>query len=196
MQTNNGRLYKAVVMGVSTGGISALKRVLGALPVDFPVPVFVVTHLAPDSDDSLAVLLNTLCSIRIKEADECEIISPGTVYLAAANYHLLIERNGTLSLTSDPLVNFSRPSVDVLFETAVESYGASLIGVIMTGAGSDGCRGLLKIKNHGGLVIVQDPDSAEVNSMPINALQLLDADFVVDLQEIPKLLVQLTQGKL
>jgi two-component system, chemotaxis family, protein-glutamate methylesterase/glutaminase len=191
MIKSSDRQFKAVVIGVSTGGVSALKRILGALPADFPIPVLIVTHITPDSDDGLAVLLDTLCAIRVKEADEQETMSPGTVYLAPANYHLLAERGGNLALSIDPPVNFARPSVDVLFESAAEVYGPALIGVILTGAGYDGSKGLLKIKNRGGLTIVQDPADAEMDSMPGSALQLLKADHVVRLMEIPALLMRL-----
>jgi len=191
MQKNSGIQFRAVVIGASTGGVSALKILLGELPVDFPVPVLVATHISPDSDDGLAVLLDTLCAIRVKEADEQEPLVPGTVYLAPANYHLLVERGGNLALSIDPPVNFARPSVDVLFESAAEAYGPELIGIILTGAGSDGSKGLLKIKNRGGMAIVQAPADAEMDSMPRSALQLLKADFVVPLKGIPPLLRQL-----
>ena len=191
MRRNSRRIFKALVIGVSTGGVSALKFLLGELPADFPIPVLIVTHITPDSDDGLAILLNALCSIRVKEADEQECITSGTVYLAPANYHLLVERGGTLALSIDPLVNYARPSVDVLFESAAEVYGPELIGVILTGAGSDGCKGLLKIKNCGGVTIVQDPADAEMDSMPQSALQLLKADYVVRLKELPEILFRL-----
>ncbi|MDD5284242.1 MAG: chemotaxis protein CheB [Desulfuromonadaceae bacterium] len=195
MRKNRVRRFKAVVIGVSSGGVSALKLLLGALPVDFPVPIMVVTHITPDSDDGLAVLLDTYCAIRVKEADEQETATAGTVYLAPANYHLLVERSGNLSFSIDPPVNFARPSVDVLFESAAEAYRTELIGVILTGAGSDGSRGLLKISNFGGLTIVQDPEDAEMDSMPRSALQLLKADHVVRLNEISHLLTRLVSGK-
>jgi len=192
MLKNSGRQFKAVVIGVSTGGVTALKIILGALPARFPLPILIVSHIAPDSDDCLAVLLDTLCAIRVKEADEQENIVPGTIYLAPANYHLLVERGGTLAFSVDQPVNCARPSVDVLFESAAEAYGAELIGIILTGAGNDGSQGLLKIKNSGGLAIVQDPADAEMDSMPKNALQLLKADHVVPLTEIPTLLMGFT----
>lgn len=188
-------LFKAVVIGVSTGGVSALKLLLGELPANFPLPVLVTTHITPDSDDGLAVLLDTLCAIRVKEADEQEAMLPATVYLAPANYHLLVEHGGNLSLSIDPPVNFARPSVDVLFESAAEVYGPALIGIIMTGAGNDGSNGLLKIKNRGGVTIVQDPADAEMDSMPRSALQLQDADHVVPLKDIPGLLMKLIGRK-
>lgn len=191
MIKSNVTPFKAVVIGVSTGGVTALKFLLGSLPKDFPVPVLVVTHITPDSDDGLAVLLNTLCAIRVKEADEQELAVPGTVYLSPANYHLLVERDGVLTFSIDPPVNFARPSVDVLFETAAEVFGPALIGVILTGAGSDGSKGLLKIKDCGGMAIVQEPADAELSSMPECALQMVKADHVVCLNDIPGLLMKL-----
>lgn len=193
MKKSSRREFKAVAIGVSTGGVSALKLILGALPADFPIPVMVVTHIAPDSNDGLALLLDSLCAIRVKEADEQEILTPGTVYLAPANYHMLVERGGTLSLTIDPPVNFARPSVDVLLDSAAEIYGSELIGIILTGAGNDGSKGLLSIKERGGLAIVQDPDDAEIGSMPRSALQLLEADYVVILKQVSTLLMKLVK---
>lgn len=187
--------FRAVVMGVSTGGVAALKTLLGALPADFPIPLLIATHITPDADDGLAVLLDTVCPIRVKEADEQELMIPATVYLAPANYHLLVERSGNLALSIDPPVNFARPSVDVLFESAAEVYGPALIGIILTGAGYDGSKGLLKIQMSGGLTIVQNPADAEMDSMPRSALQLLKADHVVQLTEIPGLLLRLVLGK-
>jgi two-component system chemotaxis response regulator CheB len=138
MPKNRTGQFRAVVIGVSTGGVTALKRLLGGLPADFPVPVLIVAHIMPESDDGLAVLLDSLCAIRVKEADEQESMLPGVVYLAPANYHLLVERGGVLALSIDPPVCFARPSVDVLFESAAEAFGSELIGVILTGAGFDG----------------------------------------------------------
>lgn len=191
MKARNVTPFKAVVIGVSTGGVSALKFLLGSLPKDFPLPILVVTHITPDSDDSLAVLLDTLCAIRVKEADEQEPVLPGTVYLAPANYHLLVERGGVLAFSIDPPVNYARPSVDVLFETAAEAFGAGLVGIVLTGAGSDGSRGLRKIKDFGGTAIVQAPADAEMSSMPESALQAVHADHVACLRDIPAILMNL-----
>ncbi len=185
------RKYKAVVIGVSTGGVSALKQILPGLPQDFPIPVMVVTHITPTADDGLAVLLNSLSSIIVKEAADEDMLTPGTVYLAPANYHLLVERNGTLALSVDPPVNFARPSVDVLFESAAEVYGPALIGTILTGAGNDGSNGLFMIKRTGGITIVQDPEDAEMDSMPKKAIELLTPDYLVSLKKLPALLIKL-----
>ncbi len=192
---NRNNRYKALAIGVSTGGVSALKRVLGSLPADFPIPILIVTHMMPASDDGLAVLLNTLCAIRVKEADDHDVLAPGTVYIAPANYHLLVERDGTLALSIDAPVNFARPSIDVLFESASDVFGPGLIAVILTGAGDDGSKGLVKVQDCGGLVVVQDPADAEMDSMPRCAMHLLDADHVVPLVDLPPLLLKLVEEK-
>ena len=192
---NRYNRFKALTIGVSTGGVSALKRVLGSLPADFPIPILIVTHMMPASDNGLAVLLNTLCAIRVKEADDQDVLAPGTVYIAPANYHLLVDRDGTLALSIDAPVNFARPSIDVLFESAADAFGPGLIAVVMTGAGDDGSKGLVKVQECGGLVIVQDPADAEMDSMPRCAMQLLNADHVVPLVDLPPLLLKLVEEK-
>jgi two-component system chemotaxis response regulator CheB len=182
---------KAIAIGVSAGGVAALKALLGYLPADFPVPILIVQHTAPDSGNMLALLLDEICEISVKEAEECETIQPGIVYLSPANYHLLVESDRTLSLSVDPPVSFARPSIDVLFESAATAYGPELIGVILTGANSDGSRGLKKIKERGGMVIVQDPADALVATMPLAALQTVKADYVVTLEKLGPLLCEL-----
>lgn len=183
-----GKRFCAVVLGVSTGGVDALKRLLPALPATYSLPVLVVIHMAPGSGDGLAKLLDELSDIQVKEADEGEFAKAGVVYLAPANYHLLLESNGQLALSIDPVVNFARPAIDVLFESAAASYGPALIGVILTGAANDGARGLARIRQSGGYTIVQDPVDAAMDSMPKNALALGSADRVVKLDELPALL--------
>ena len=195
MSNHSRSKFKAVVIGVSTGGVAALKKILGELPADFSLPVLIVSHIAPDADDGLARLLDSFCTIHVKEADEMEEIFPGTAYLAPANYHLFVERDGHLSLSVDPPVNFARPSVDMLFESAAEAFGPALIGVQLTGAGSDGSKGLLKIKKSGGMAIVQDPEDADMDSMPRSALELLQPDYMVPLKNLADLLVRLSMEK-
>lgn len=185
------RRFRAVVLGVSTGGVAALRGLLPALPATFPLPILIVSHISPESDDGLAQLLNVFADLRVKEADEGELAEPGVVYLAPANYHLLIDKQCHLELGSDALVNFARPSVDVLFESAAAAFGAALIGVVLTGAGFDGAKGLKRIKDAGGFAIVQHPDDAEMDSMPKSALALLEAARVVTLAELPALLIEL-----
>jgi len=189
-----GALPKAVVLGVSMGGLDALRRLLGLLPVDFPLPILVVQHLGAEAGNGLAPLLDALCPIRVQEADAEETPQPGTVYLAPANYHLLVEPDGRLGLSIDPPVNFARPAVDVLFETAAEAFGPGLIGVLLTGAGSDGSRGLRTIQQRGGRTLVQDPREAVADSMPRSALELIDPDAVLPLAGLAAQLLSLAQN--
>lgn len=188
------RVFRVVVLGVSTGGVQALKRLLGAFPADFPLPILIVQHISPEAGNGLARLLDELCAIRVKEADEEETMEPGCVYLAPPNYHLLLEKDAVLSLSSEPPVNFARPSADVLFESAAAAFGRGVIGIVLTGAGYDGGRGLRRIQEEGGLTVIQDPVEAEAPSMPEHALRLVAADHVISLELLPALL-QLLAGR-
>lgn len=185
------RRFEAVAIGVSTGGLEALSVVLGDLPADFPLPLLIVQHLGAESGDALARLLDLRSRLRIKEADDGEPIGPGTAYLAPPNYHLLVERTGQLALSVDPPVSFARPSADVLFESAADCFGPGVIGIVLTGANSDGSRGLKAIKARGGLAIVQHPDDAEAPAMPRAALGEVQADYVVRLGDLAALLTRL-----
>ncbi|MTW03599.1 chemotaxis protein CheB [Duganella ginsengisoli] len=185
------RRYSAVAIAVSTGGVEALKRVLPPLPAGFPLPVLVVIHIAAASGDGLARLLDGMSKLHVKEADEGELAVAGTVYMAPPDYHMLVELDGGLALTFDPPVNFARPSADVLFESACASYGPALIGVVLTGAGSDGAMGLAHIGAAGGYTIVQDPDDALMDAMPCAALACRTPDSVVKLDALPALLQKL-----
>lgn len=138
--------YGAIVIGVSAGGLNAMKTILPTLPAQFGIPIVVVQHIGARSDGEWFRILEKLCNVKIKEAEEKEEIKSGVVYVAPPNYHLLIERDRTFSFSIGERVNFSRPSIDVLFETASEVYGDKLIGVILTGANSDGAQGLKKLR--------------------------------------------------
>ena len=181
---------QAVVIGASAGGIHALNTVLSVLPADFRLPILIVQHLHPDSDSYLVQILAEHCALPVKQADEKELIQAGTVYIAPPNYHLLVEEDKTLSLSIDPRVNFSRPSVDVLFETAAQSYRGQLIGVVLTGANRDGCEGVAMIKQLGGCVLVQDPSTAEASAMPEAAIQAVTVDQVLPLEQLGAALVR------
>jgi two-component system chemotaxis response regulator CheB len=176
--------YQAVVMGVSSGGMKALSTILPELPPDFPLCVIVVQHVHPTSNDFLARYLDEQCRVKVKEADEKEKILPGVVYLAPPNYHLLVEHDKTLSLSTEAPVNFARPSIDVLFETAAEAYGENVVGVILTGANNDGSQGLAAIKKAGGLAVVQDPETAEADAMPRSAIETVRPDHILPLGRI------------
>ena len=185
--------YQAVVIGASAGGLNALQRVLAPLPADFALPILVVQHRLPTSDDFLTFSLKESCQLAVKEADEKEPARPGRVYIAPANYHLLVERDKTLSLSIDAKVCYSRPSIDVLFETAAEAYRSGLIGIILTGASDDGTAGLKKIKEEGGLTIAQDPNTAEYAVMPLSAIREDIVDKIFPLSEIGAFLAQLVK---
>ncbi len=182
------RKYNAVVVGSSAGGLNALKTLLRNLNRDFKFPVIIVQHISPDSENYLIHILNDLKRLKVKEADEKEQPQPGYAYVAPPNYHLLVEPDQTFTLTIDERVNYARPSIDVLFETAAEAYREHLIGIILTGANNDGSLGLKRIKEMGGLAIVQDPDTAEVDSMPKAAIQACAVDYILPLEEISALL--------
>lgn len=186
-------MAKAIVIGVSSGGLNAMKYLFPALPADFSIPIIVVQHISSHSDNHWIALLNSMSMLNVKEADEKEKINPGTIYIAPANYHLLIEEDHTFSFTIDEKVNFARPSIDVLFETAANAYGHQLIGVVLTGANHDGALGLKKIKKMGGLTIVQDPATAEAGHMPASAIKETSPDHILPLEDIAQLLININQ---
>ena len=186
--------YQVVVIGVSAGGMGALCTILPELPRDFPLSVIVVQHTHPTSDDFLARYLDEQCHVQVREANEKETVLPGIVYLAPANYHLLVEADKTLSLSTELPVNYARPSIDVLFETAADAYGEKAVGVILTGANHDGSRGLLTIKKAGGLAVVQDPETAEAGAMPQSAIETAAPDHILPLEKIGPFLSGLIHG--
>lgn len=183
--------YEAIVVGVSAGGMEALCTILPSLPANFSCPVIIVQHMHPESGGYLPTILNKKCQTTVKEADEKEQIGPGVIYIAPPNYHLLIEKDRTFSLSLEEPVNFSRPSIDVLFESAADAYRERLVGVILTGANKDGSRGLKRIKEMGGLAIVQDPLTAEIDSMPRAAISAVNVDYVLPLDQIGPFLVKI-----
>jgi two-component system chemotaxis response regulator CheB len=181
--------YEAAVIGVSSGGMDALSVLLPRLSERHcRLSILIVQHLHPHSEHYLPQHLDSLCELPVKEADEKDMLRPGMVYIAPANYHLLVEADKTLSLSTSPKVNYARPSIDVLFETAAEVFRESLVGIILTGANTDGSLGLKRIKEYGGLAIVQDPQHAEAPSMPCAAIRTTAVDYVLPLFEIGTLL--------
>lgn len=177
-------ISKAVVIGASAGGLEALKKILVQLEDNFRMPVLVVQHISAHSDNYLTVHLNNLCKINVKEAEEKEKILAGTAYFAPPNFHMLVEEDYSISFTVDKKINYARPSIDVLFETAAYAFGQRLIGIILTGANNDGARGLEKIKQFGGITIVQDPAESEVDIMPRAAIERAKPDYLLKLDEI------------
>jgi len=184
-------LFEAIVIGSSAGGIKALITVLSALPQDFSLPIMIVQHIHPHSDSYLANLLSMKSGLRVKQADEKEKIKEKMVYIAPPNYHLLVDADKSFALTVDRPVNYSRPSVDVLFESAACVYGSRLIGIVLTGANHDGSDGVKFIKKYGGYLIVQDPATAEVDSMPRASIAATTVDTILPLNDIGPFLLQL-----
>jgi len=182
--------FQIIVIGGSAGAMTALTELLPVLPADYPLPIVIVQHLHPLQDDFHIELYDKKCALTVKEAEDKEPIRIGHVYFAPPNYHLLIEDNRTFSLSTDEKVNYCRPSIDVLFESAADVYGPRLAAIILTGANNDGAEGLRLIKEKGGLVIVQDPQSAEFSLMPAAALQVVKPDFVFGLTEIARWLAE------
>ena len=162
---------KAVVIGASAGGVQALLQILPALPASYRLPVLIVVHVPPDRDNALVSLFQARCQIEVREAEDKEPIVPGVVYFAPSDYHLLVEKDATLSLSSDELVNHSRPSIDVLLESSADAFGPELVGVILTGANDDGARGLQAVVEAGGVAIVEDPAEAYASAMPAASLR-------------------------
>lgn len=185
---------KAVVVGTSWGGVEALSIVLKGLPSDFPLPVIVVQHQHPNSDDILSLILRKRAQMHVKEVEEKEPLENGVVYVAPANYHLLVELDKSLSLSNEAPHNYSRPSIDLTFKSAVDVFGASLIGVVLTGANDDGAAGLKMITKFGGTTVVQEPSTARMDCMPLAAVKATSVDHIVSLDEIAPLLVELVSG--
>lgn len=184
-------VHEAIVMGTSAGGFQALSAILERLPKDYGIPIIVVQHRAKDSPDLFEEIMQRRCAIQIKQADEKEKIAPGTVYIAPPDYHLLIESDRTFSLSVEGPVQFSRPSIDVLFESAAMVYREKLVGIILTGSNRDGAAGISAISRMGGLTTAQDPAEAEYSAMPLASIGTRHVKRVLRLEAISDLLLQL-----
>ncbi|HMF87279.1 MAG TPA: chemotaxis protein CheB [Gemmatimonadaceae bacterium] len=184
--------HSVVVVGTSWGGLAALTKLLGDLPADFGIPVVVVQHRSKDSERLLVQLLQDATELTVCEIEDKDPLRPGTVHVAPANYHVLIE-DGYASLTIEEPVRFSRPSIDVMFSSAADTYGAAAIGVVLTGANEDGARGLAHIVKRGGLALVQDPKTAEIPIMPQAAIRAVPTGEVLQLETLGPRLVALSR---
>lgn len=178
----------AIVIGTSAGGVEALSMLLPALPAGLRVPVFIVLHLPRERPSLLVEIFAPRCALPVREPEDKEPVEPGTVYFAAPDYHLLLEDGPRLALSTDEPVHFSRPSIDVLFESAADVYGAHLLGIILTGASEDGARGLEAVHLCGGITVVQEPRTAQVRLMTESALKRSPVDMVLSLEQIADLL--------
>jgi two-component system chemotaxis response regulator CheB len=176
-------LPNIVVVGASWGGLSALSTLIAGLPESFTIPTVLVQHRSKDSDSLLGQLLQYHTHLVVTEVEDKEPVCPGHIYVAPADYHLLIDR-GHFSLTTDPLVRYSRPSIDVTFISASDACGAGVIGVVLTGANEDGSDGLRRIAARGGRAIIQDPATAEVRTMPAAALVAVPTAEVLPVEAI------------
>lgn len=184
-----------VVVGGSLGGFRAMATIARALPASFPLPIVLVLHRDPDSDGTLESLLQDRCSLQVVSVRDKDVILPGQVHVAPPGYHLLVEADH-VSLSADDPVRYSRPSIDAMFESAVDSYGDRVIGVVLSGANDDGARGAALIDSSGGLVIVQDPTTADAATMPLAAVKAARGALVMTPEEIgPYLSVRATVGR-
>jgi len=179
---------EAIVIGASAGAVEALSVVLTALPASFRLPVIVVVHVPPDRRSVMAELFQAKCMLPVQEAEDKQPIVGGTIYFAPPDYHLLIEVDRCLSLSSDEPVLFSRPSIDVLFESAADAYGPTMIAIVLTGANHDGAAGLRAVVDAGGRGLVQDPETAFAAAMPEAAIQMCPSARVMSLEAIAQYL--------
>jgi two-component system chemotaxis response regulator CheB len=184
----------ALVVGASSGAVEALSQLLPVVPQASRIPVVVVVHLPGNRPSLLPAVFTQRCAARVSEPEDKQPVSAGTVWFAPSNYHLLIERDRTFSLSVDAPVNFSRPSIDVLFESAAECFGDKLCAVVLTGANDDGALGASAVRRAGGLVIVQDPNTADAQQMPQSALSKANPQIVASLPEIANFIYQATKA--
>jgi len=176
--------YKAIVIGTSAGGMEALRILFSSIKKNLKLPIIIVQHVSPHSQSYLSEYLKKFTDLNVKEADEKEKITISNVYIAPSNYHTLIELDESLSFTVEPRVSYARPSIDVLFESAAYCYRSQLIGIILTGGNYDGTSGLKLIEKMEGFTIVQNPQEAEVDSMPKAAIKSCKINFIGNLKEI------------
>jgi two-component system chemotaxis response regulator CheB len=186
--------YTIAAVGTSWGGLTALTRLLGGLPADFSVPIVVVQHRSKDSDRLLPQLLQDWTDLKVCEVEDKDELCEGTVHVAPANYHVLVE-SGYLSLSIEEPVRFSRPSIDVTFASAADTYGARAIGIVLTGANEDGARGLAHIVKRGGRAFIQDPRTAEIPIMPEAAIRAVPTAEVIPLGNLAPRLIAVSQQK-
>ncbi len=188
-------MIKAIAMGASFGGMESVKKVITGLPSDFKIPIAVVLHIGSNNIDTYMSVLQKHSHYKVKEAEEKEALKEQTIYFAPPNYHLLIEEDFTLSLSTDEKVNFSRPAIDVLFETAAWSVKNHLIGILLTGSNKDGAAGLQTIKEHGGTTIVENPETASAKTMPETAIKICNPDYILNLKDIAAKIVEISKMK-
>lgn len=188
------RSWEAVVIGGSAGAFKAFSEIVRSLPADFALPLLLVQHLHPNDQGLFARNLAGIARLPVVEPCDKELIAPGCIYAAPADYHMLVERNGTIALSTGERVNWSRPSIDVLFESAALAWGERVIAVILTGASSDGTAGIRAVKAAGGLTIAQDPATAEYPLMPRAAIDSGAVDRVLTMAELGRTIAEAGSG--
>jgi len=177
-----------MVIGGSAGSLQVIMEIVSSIRPDFPVPVLIVLHRNSIFESSLEELFASRSQATIKEVEEKELVMPGVIYIAPADYHVLIEEDHTFSLDYSERVNFSRPSIDVTFRCASDVYGPDLVCLLLSGGNADGVEGLAYVKDRGGVVVVQDPVTAQVPYMPQHAITQVAVDFVVQAEDLPAFL--------
>ena len=173
-----------IVIGASAGGVEALCTLLPALPADLRAAVLIVQHIPRDRPSVLAEIFAARCPLRVVEAEDKAPVERGTVYVAPPDYHLLVDRGPVIALSADELVNYSRPAIDVLFESAADAYGERLLGIVLTGASHDGAAGLHAVAQAGGVAAVQRPDTAQAPRMAQSALARAPGALALTLEEM------------
>jgi two-component system chemotaxis response regulator CheB len=187
------RKFEAIVIGASAGGIKALLFLLSRLPMFFSIPIVVVVHMPESRESRLVEVFQHHMMIKVTQAEDKDYLRPGHVYFAGPGYHLSIECDRSFSVSCEEPVHFSRPSIDLLMSSAADVYGASLVGILLTGANQDGAEGMARINAVGGLTVIQNPAEAEMAAMPESALKLFTPDFVFTLSDIQSLIFKLEQ---
>jgi two-component system chemotaxis response regulator CheB len=182
---------EAIVVGASAGGVQALLNIFSGIRTGFRLPIITVLHLPDDHRSQLVQVFSSRLSIPVKEGNDKEPVKAGTLYFASAGYHLSVEADRSFSLSQEDRVFYSRPSIDILFESAADAFGAALAGILLTGANNDGAQGLARIASYGGMTVVQNPEQAQARTMPDAALALHTPDYLLPLNDIGHLLVEL-----
>ncbi len=186
--------YKAVVIGGSAGSFQGITQILANIPKDFPLPMFLCLHRLKHVRNGFVEALSIKSNKIVAEPFDKESVKKGGVYLAPANYHLCLELGNTLSLSTEELVNNSRPAIDLTFESASYVYRDKLIGILLSGANKDGAYGMMKIKEKGGMTIIQDPQESMINAMPNAALAATKIDHILTVNEIVNFLLELDKA--
>jgi len=180
-----------IVIGASAGGVAALLALLRPLPAGFALPIVAVLHLLARHESQLGAVLSHRLALPVREPQDKEPVRAGAVYVASADYHLLIEADRNFAFSSEPPVSFARPSIDVLMTSAADAYGPAVAGLLLTGANMDGAEGMAAIQARGGLTIVQHPGDAEVATMPEAAIARCRPDHILNLKDMPSVLMNL-----